>query len=275
MNTATIYKQEQHYGKVIHFPLSTPTDNNPNSFYGIDDFDRDINTRHDAEPFKNKEDISNILTYFWDKHIKSWNTAQRQPSRKWNPRYLRNYMLFQIGFNCGLRSSDLTRLQVGYFINANGTYRETTEILEKKTSTTRVNRDTRTIYINQQIINAIELYKEYHPNWTRQDYLFPNNYSKENKPSEDYITRQNLDLIIKDVTKKLELNIRVATHSLRKSFAYHMLQMLGSNDRGVKILQQILNHKSIESTYHYIGITQDEILNAHQELQLGLSCERM
>lgn len=277
MNTMPNTTQE--YGKVIPLfntpqsyikpvPLKKPTLNDI-----LYDFDKDINTRHDAEPFKDIEDINRILTHFLTQHNKSYNTAQRQPSRKWNPKYLRNYILFQIGLSCGLRASDLTRLQIGYFINENGTYRMTTEILEKKTSTTRKHRDTRTIYVNQTIIDALELYKKYHPNWTRQDYLFPNGYDENGRPTDDYITRRGFDHIVREAVKEINIQGRFATHSLRKSFAYHALQKLGNDDRGVKILQKILGHTDIESTYHYVGITQDEIKDTCMNLHLGFTNE--
>jgi integrase len=276
----------------------------------LDDFDRDINQRHDAEPFKNKQDIDRILTHFLTQHMTSWNRSIKQPSKKWNPRYLRNYLLFQIGLSCGLRSSDLTRLQLGYFINKDGSYRQTTEIAENKITTkahtkstcttyidktvvdadgnikktskvikpTEVNRkhrDTRTIYINQDIIDALELHKQFHPNWTRQDYLFPNGYDTDGKPTTEYITRQNFDLIIKGVTKELGITGRYASHTPRKTFAYHALQKLGNNDRGIKVLQKILGHTDLDSTYHYVGITQDEIKDTCMRLHLGFTAEEL
>ena len=276
----------------------------------IDDFDRNIKTRHDAEPFKSKEDINKILTYFLDKHMKSWKTSQKHPSRKWNPEYLRNYILFQIGFSCGLRSSDLRRLQIGHFIKPDGTYNTEKEITEQKIETknnTRrncttyiektvvdrsgksittykvitpdssisKNRDVRTIYINQQMIDAIGLYKQYHPDWTRKDYLFPNGYDEDRRPNNEYITRQGMDWMIRRTVEKNNINSRHACHSLRKTFAYHALMKLGNDDRAVKVLQKILNHKSIDSTYHYTGITQDEVKDTCMRLGLGFTQEEL
>lgn len=273
MYAEKINTYREDYGKVVPFRIPEPSYNpEPAAQTPTFTYD-DIKARHDAEPFKTKEEIETILTYFLDKHIASWNTAQRQPSRKWNPRYLRNYLLFQIGFNCGLRASDLTKLQIGHFIDANGRYRSETEILEQKTSKYR---DTRTVYINQQIIDAIELYKQYHQNYQRSDYLFPTGYDTNNNPIQEHLTRRGLDDIIRTVTKECNLNqTRCGTHAIRKTFAYHALQQLGNNDRGVKVLQKMLGHKELDSTLHYTGITQDEIKNTCMGLEIGFTKEEL
>lgn len=238
-------------GKVIPFPTRK-----------INTYD-DEPARHDAEPWKDRGDIQRILDHFYDQHLASWSKAKKQPSRKWNPRYLRNYLLILIGCNCGLRASDLIKLQLGHFIKPDGNYRDTINIQEQKTS------GRRTIYINEAMRAGIDLYKEHHPQWRREDYIFPNGYNASYQPTDDHITRQNLDLIIKNATKQLEIENRNSTHTLRKSFAYHALQDIGNDDRGIKVLQQILGHTSIESTHHYLGITQDEIKDVCMTLNIG------
>ena len=49
----------------------------------------------------------------------------------------RDYMLFYLGINTGLRVSDIVKLKVSDVKNANGTMKEYVTIVEKKTSKTK------------------------------------------------------------------------------------------------------------------------------------------
>ena len=239
----------------------------------LNDFDRELKTRHDAEPFRTQEDIEKILSHFLTQHNKSWNTAQKQPSRKWNPRYLRNFLLLQIGCNAAVRCSDLVQLQIGDFIDKQGHYREVAEILEMKTINTRSVSKARIIDINDCIISAIELHKKYNSNWTREDYLFPRDYDADRNPSEETLTRRGVDHIIKNVTDELNIQGRYATHSMRKYFGRQFIMQNGNNERAVLLLQTIYGHSDLSTTKHYIGITRDEIRNACMNLHLGFTNE--
>ena len=67
----------------------------------------------------------------------------------------------------------------------------------------------------------------------------------------------------------LHLNIRMATHSLRKTFCYHQMVMSNNDSRKLLLLQKMLNHSSPAQTLDYIGITSEEIEKAYKELNLG------
>jgi integrase len=276
----------QDYGVVLQFPVPNrytrpePPKHKITSeeLAELNDFDTDMKTRHDAEPFKSKEDVEKILNYFLDQHNKSWNTAQKypnSPSRKWNPRYLRNYILFQTGCNAGIRCSDLINLQLGHLIDRQGYYREVIEIIEKKTVNTRKVLKSKIIDINDCIISAAELYKKFNPNWTREDYLFPSDYDKDNNPSAELLTRRGVDHIIKNTTKLLGVRGRYASHSLRKFFGRQFILQNGNSERAILMLQEIYGHSDLRNTKHYIGLTRDEIRNACLNLHIGYDIEEL
>jgi integrase len=176
-----------------------------------------------------------------------------------------------IGFHCGLRISDLKVLQLGHFIREDGSYKEIFSVREQKTKNRKPDKETRTVYVTEEMIAAIETYKQYHPNWTREDYLFPNGYDENYLPSNEIMTLQNIDKMIKAMADKLELDRRgKSSHMLRKTFSYHILQQVSHDDKGVRILQKILGHSCIESTQHYLGITQEDIMNVCMNLHLGI-----
>jgi site-specific recombinase XerD len=274
------------YDNVIQFP--TPQNYirpaepkkkiTPEELSVLNDFDTDMKTRHDAEPFKSKEDVEKILNYFLDQHNKSYITAQKypnSPTRKYNPRYLRNYILFQIGCNAGIRCSDLTQLQLGHLIDKQGYYREVIEIIEKKTVNTRKVLKSKIIDINDCIISAVEIYKKFNPNWTRQDYLFPSDYDKDGNPTAELLTRRGVDHIIRNTTKQLGIQGRYASHSFRKTFGRQFILENGNNERSVLMLQEIYGHSDLKNTKHYIGLTRNEIRTACLNLNAGFRTEEL
>jgi integrase len=179
--------------------------------------------------------------------------------------------MFIIGFHCGLRISDLKVLQLGHFIREDGTYKEIFSVREQKTKNRKPDKETRTVYVTEEMIAAIETYKQYHPNWTREDYLFPNGYDENYLPTNKEMTLQNIDKMIKAMADKLELDRRgMSSHAIRKTFAYHILQQVGNDDKGVRVLQKILGHSSFESTQYYLGISQQDMMDVCTKLHLGV-----
>lgn len=205
---------------------------------------------HAAEPIKNMDDIDRVCDYLLDKG-----------------RY-RDYMLFVVGINFGLRVSDLLRLQFSHLINDNFTFRDRFAILEKKTSQTRKKKRNRYVSINMAVVDAITLYLEHTPGVKLSDYMFrsvSNNGANKNVP----LDRGSVDDILKSIAKEVGLGNRMSTHSLRKTFAYHQMVMSGNDPRKLLLLQKMFGHSTAAQTLDYIGITSEEIDEAYMNLNLG------
>lgn len=69
------------------------------------------------------------------------------------------------------------------------------------------------------------------------------------------LSRQNAWLIIKAVAERAELEVEVSPHSLRHSFATHLLQ--GGAD--VRVVQELLGHASVGTTQIYTRVTADAL----------------
>jgi integrase len=65
--------------------------------------------------------------------------------------------------------------------------------------------------------------------------------------------------------------MKVSTHTLRKTFAYHQMLMSNNDPRKLLLLSKMLGHSSVTMTLEYIGITNEEIEQAYRELNLGSS----
>ena len=205
---------------------------------------------HTSEPIKNMDDIFAISEYL----VKAG-------------RY-RDNMLFIVGINFGLRVSDLRMLRFSNLINNNYTFKDSFPVFEKKTRNTRKRKKNRYITINDAVVDAITLYLQNTSNVCLSDYLFrsaSNRGGNLNQP----LSIKSIDRILKGIASDLNLNVKMSTHTLRKTFCYWMM-VSGQNDpRRLLMLQRMLNHSSPAQTLDYIGLTEEEIHDAYVALNLG------
>ena len=210
----------------------------------------DIAPEHAAQPIKSMDDIQLISNYLIE-----------------TGRY-RDNMLFIVGINFGLRVSDLRMLRFSNLINDNLTFKDSFPVFEKKTRNTRKRKKNRYITINAAVVEAVTLYLENTPDVCLSDYMFrgvSNRCSDQNAP----LTVRSIDRILKGLAADLGLNIKMSTHTLRKTFCYHQMVMSHNDTRKLMLLQKMLNHSSPAQTLDYIGITQEEIEEAYRALNLG------
>ena len=80
-------------------------------------------------------------------------------------------------------------------------------------------------------------------------------------PRGEQLTRQGLWLIIKHYAKELGIADRVTPHTLRHSFATHML----NGGAGLREVQKLLGHANISTTQVYTHVTQDHLREVYDE----------
>lgn len=215
---------------------------------------QELAVEHSAEPIKDMGDIIRISQFLIGK------------------KRFRDNMLFIVGINFGLRVSDLRSLRFTNLINDDCTFRDSFAIYEKKTRNTRKHKRNRYITINTAVVEAVTLYLENTPGVRLSDYMFrseSNNGCNKNEP----MTKQAVDYMLKGIARDLGLGNRMATHTLRKTFAYHQMVMSGNDTRKLLLLQKMFGHSTSAQTLDYIGITSEEIDEAYRKLNLGsLTC---
>lgn len=205
---------------------------------------------HAAEPIKNIDDIFTISRFLISEK-----------------RY-RDNMLFIVGINFGLRVSDLRMLRFSNLINDNLTFKDSFPVFEKKTRNTRKRKKNRYITINTAVVEAITLYLENTPNVHLSDYLFKS-LSNRGVNSSEPLSVKSIDRILKGIANELDINVKMSTHTLRKTFCYHQMLMSNNDGRKLMLLQKMMNHSSPAQTLDYIGITSEEIQDAYRQLNLG------
>ena len=205
---------------------------------------------HAAEPIKSMDDILKISRYLIA-----------------NERY-RDNMLFIVGINFGLRVSDLRMLRFSNLINDNLTFKESFAVFEQKTRNTRKRKKNRYITINTAVIEAVTLYLQHTENVSLSDYMFRSLSNRGGNLNEP-LSNKSIDRILKGFAADLDLNIKMSTHTLRKTFCYHQMLMSHNDSRKLLLLQKMLGHSSPAQTLAYIGITSEEIDEAYKKLNLG------
>ena len=205
---------------------------------------------HTSEPIKSMDDITRICEYL-------------RKRKRW-----RDYMLFVVGINFGLRVSDLVQLRFSNLINDNLTFKSSFPVFEKKTRNTRKHKKNRYITINTAVIEAVTLYLEHTEGVSLSDYMFRSQSNRGGNTNQP-MHRNSVDRLLKGIADDLGLNIQISTHTLRKTFAYHQMVMSNNDPRKLLLLSKMLGHSSVATTMEYIGITGEEIEEAYRSLNLG------
>jgi len=166
-------------------------------------------------------------------------------------RNLRDYCLFVLGINVGLRISDLLELRISDVVD--GRIKDLITIKEKKTGKTK------TFQINKNANTAIREYLDSLGQYDKDWYLFKSRKG-DNKP----ISRVQAWQVLNDAAKAAGINDDIGTHTLRKTFGYWAYKQ----GIDITLLQKIFNHSASSITLSYIGITQDDINNVYLNLNL-------
>jgi len=165
---------------------------------------------------------------------------------------LRDYCLFTLGINSGLRISDLLKLQVAEVMDSEGKIRDRISIKEQKTGKTK------DFPFGNTTKKALAEYLDSREALTPKEALFPSR--KGGTP----ITRQQAYRILNDAARAIGIEDQIGTHTLRKTFGYHAYKQGADITR----IQYLLNHSAPSVTLRYIGITQEELDNVYLTLNL-------
>jgi integrase len=150
-------------------------------------------------------------------------------------RSARDYCLFLLGINTGIRINDLLHLQVKDVADESGNihpYMQTSEACFPP------------IYFNLQVRQALRsCILENGLQW--EDPLF------KSRKSQKSITRVQAYRIINEAAQAAGIDESVGTHTLRKTFGYHAYL----KGIAVSLIQKRLQQSSPSETYSYLGIS--------------------
>ena len=154
-----------------------------------------------------------------------------------HPQGERNRTIIETMYSCGLRVSELVTLKISDLFFEEG--------FIKVTGKGNKERFVPIHYRAQKYISMYITEIRSHLKTTKgfEDTLFLNRRGKG-------LTRQMIFTILKDLTIKINLNKKISPHTLRHSFATHLLK----NGADLRAIQQMLGHESITTTEVYVHL---------------------
>lgn len=167
----------------------------------------------------------------------------------------RDYCMFVLGINSGLRISDLLKLKVKDIMNQDGKLRDRISITEQKTGKVK------DFPISESSGKALREHLSSLKDPQQEAWLFPS------RKSSEPITRVQAWRILNDIAGRAGISTStepIGTHTLRKTFGYHAYKM----GMDLSVIQKLLNHSSPGVTLAYIGITRDDLDKVYLNLNL-------
>lgn len=155
----------------------------------------------------------------------------------------RDYLLFTIGINNGLRVGDLLKLRVKDVMHL----RVGQHIIIRESKTKKDN----ILVVNKAVFKALKNYMDQcKPD--DDDFLFAS------RKGNGAITIQAVNLLVKKWTAAINLRGNYGAHSLRKTWGYIQRTEYGV---GFEVIAKRFNHANPAVTMRYLGIEDKEIHN--------------
>jgi len=176
----------------------------------------------------------------------------------------RNYALFCMGINVGLRISDLIKLKWGDIFDKCWEPKDIISIKPKKTE--RYNKYV-TIAFNDNFKSAAKEYKEQATRLkdlpTLDDYIFCGKMDASSP-----IKETSVGNMIKKLAEDAGIKKNICTHSLRKSFGRNFYMEAKDRAYALRMLQEAFGHESPATTLTYIGVTMEELVDFYNSVNL-------
>lgn len=179
---------------------------------------------------------------------------------------IRNRALFMLGVSTGGRISELLSLEIGD-VYQNGS--AVTDLLYRK-SIVKGGEVSRAVPVNVDGRDAIEALIDWH--WARYGTLDDNRplFPSRNKQGRVAMNRQTAHEMLKVAFIAAGLNGKIATHSLRKSFAQRVYEHAGD----IYLVQELLGHRNVATTQKYIGVNYASARQAVAAIAVGTEPDR-
>lgn len=156
----------------------------------------------------------------------------------------RNRCMLEMLYSCGLRVSELTKLNISDLFFEKGLIR----VLGKGDKLRWVP----VANVTQELITEyVKSQREKQPKKGFEDRVFLNNRGKE-------LTRNMVFTIVKNAAVFAAINKNISPHTLRHSFATHLVE----NGADIQLVQHMMGHASITTTERYIHMSQRHLKEA-------------
>lgn len=162
------------------------------------------------------------------------------------PYNARNHAMIEVMYACGLRVSELVNLKISEL-----------HLTSKMISTTGKGTKERLIPINDYASKVLKNYIiEHRPKLVKKggsNFVFLNNHGEP-------ISRQSFFILIKKLCAEAGIEKEISPHTLRHSFATHLLEA-GTD---LRLIQEMLGHEDISTTQIYTHLSKQKIKDVYK-----------
>lgn len=190
-----------------------------------------------VEPIMDKDKLLAMANYLYKKNI-------------------RDYVLFEIGINLGIRVTDFTQQKVDF-------YRQACEKGYIDMTPSKTKKFNKKVHVpisdglKQLILKYIKDRKD-------TDWMFTSQKTKDGEPLP--LTRVQVYRILNDAAQSVGIEENIGCHSMRKTFGYWHYYY----NHDIRLLMDIFNHSSEEVTLRYIGVSDQKKKESMQCMDLGV-----
>ncbi|MDE0554980.1 MAG: site-specific integrase [Candidatus Poribacteria bacterium] len=176
---------------------------------------------------------------------------------------LRDRSLFLLGISTGGRISELLSLKVGDVYQN----RKPVTDLQFTKHVVKGREHARTVPVNSDgkkaICDLIQWHRETYGRVHALRALFPSQKSN-SKRLKGAMSRRNAHDILKNAFTKAGLNGKLATHSMRKSYAQRIYDATGD----IFSVKELLGHQNVNTTQDYLGFNYEKMRNVSEAISL-------
>lgn len=186
-----------------------------------------------THPITSQEQLNKMASYLYNKSM-------------------RDYVLFEVGINLGIRVTDFTQQQVGF-------YRKACELgyIQMIPSKTSKYKKVIKVYLSDELNKLVS---DYIKDRDDTEWMFAS------KKGGTAITRQHIHRILTEAAKHAGIQESIGCHGMRKTFGYWHYYY--NND--IRLLMEIFNHSNEEVTLRYIGVTDERKKQSMEKMSMGI-----
>ena len=176
---------------------------------------------------------------------------------------VRNKSLFMLGVSCGGRISELLSLKVA---DVYQNFKPVHDLVFDK-SIVKGKDQSRAVPLNTDGRDAVSELVE----WLFSKYTFNEIYplfpSRNDGLGIKTMTRKGAADVLRNAFESAGLNGKLATHSLRKSYAQRLYEQTGD----IYVIKEMLGHRQINTTQAYLGVNIASVREASEAMSLACS----
>lgn len=153
---------------------------------------------------------------------------------------IRDKCLFELIYSTGLRVSETSNLLL-----------KDIDLNEKSIRVFGKGGKERIVYFGDVLLNLFNNYLKIRKEFLKhgdKEYLFVNNNG-------EYLSRQSIEYIINKIMKRSLINHKISPHTLRHSYATHLLD----NGADLRSVQELLGHENLNTTEIYTHVSKEHL----------------